>query len=187
MNIFGLVSLLIVAVIAAGVGVWWGSSRPAPAAPAEESAKIDSEVVESSYETPSLRQEVVEATQEVTESFLGGSVEVYKDISVAKNTQKLDLSGRGLEGSLKAEIRQLAELHELDISNNNFTGLPAEVGQLSKLEKLNLSNNPFTGLPHELANLHNLQILDLRGTSYAEYDLSIIRQGLPATVKILTD
>lgn len=171
MNIFGLLSLVVVIIVA--VGVWWGSSRLAPMAPAEESAQRN--------------QAAVDSPQTVAEPVSVGSVEVYTGISVAKNTQELDLSGRGLEGSLKAEVRQLSELRNLDISGNNFTGLPAEIGQLTKLENLNLANNPLTGLPHELANLHNLQILDLRGTNYAESDLTIIKQGLPATVQILTE
>lgn len=131
-----------------------------------------------------------ESEQTVGDVLRGGRGEmivVYDGISAHSDTQKLDLSNRGLSGSLKAEIRHLTELRELDISNNAFTGLPAEVGQLQKLQRLDLSNNPFTGLPHELGNLHDLQQLDLRGTQYAEYDLEIIKATLPSTVEILTD
>ena len=60
-----------------------------------------------------------------------------------------------------------------------MTGVPAEVGQLSKLETLDLSNNQLTGLPHELANLKNLRTLDLRGNSPSQFDLDIIRAGIP--------
>lgn len=115
----------------------------------------------------------------------GQSVEIYDGISVASNSTTLDLSGRGLEGSLKAEIRLLADLETLDLSNNQFTGLPAEVGQLSKLKTLNLANNQFTGLPHELGNLQNLETLDLRGNNPSEQDLAIIREALPAGTQIL--
>lgn len=117
----------------------------------------------------------------------GPQVEVYDGISVPNDAINLDLSGRGLDGSLKAEIRQVSTLEVLDISNNNFTGLPAEIGQLSSLRVLNVSNNPLTGLPYELGNLSNLQTLNLRGTNYAEQDLEIIRQNLPTTTEILID
>lgn len=117
----------------------------------------------------------------------GGSVVVYDGIGVSQGETNLNLSNRGLEGSLKAEVRQLSKLRVLDISNNNFTGLPAEVGQLSELEVLNLSYNPLTGLPYELGNLQNLKMLDLRGMNYAKADLEVIKNSLPESVNILVD
>lgn len=143
--------------------------------------------------TTSLYEDSLDSAQEAAD-MLGGpvsssseSIFVYDGISVPKDTRTLDLSGRNLSGSLMAEIRQLSDLEVLDISNNDFTGLPAEVGQLSKLRVLNLSNNPFTGLPYELGNLKNLETLDLRGTNYAEADLEIIKSGLSSDTVILVD
>lgn len=112
---------------------------------------------------------------------------VYDGVTIPVNSKKLDLSGRGLTGSLKAEIRHVTTLEELDLSNNKFTGLPAEVGQLSNLRILDLSNNPLTGLPHELANLKNLEVLDLRGTEYSFQDLEVIRVGLKDDSVIIID
>lgn len=129
-----------------------------------------------------------EVVPEVDESFevnTTETVEVYDGIKVPMNSTELNLSNQNLEGSLKAEVRLLAELQVLNISNNNFTGLPAEVGQLSKLKVLNLSNNPLTGLPHELGNLQNLKQLNLSGTNYSEFDLNIIRESLPADTEII--
>ncbi len=122
-----------------------------------------------------------------TDIFSTKQVAIYDGIKVSSSVEKVDLSGRGLTGSLKAEIRQLNNLKELDLSDNQFTGLPAEVGQLSRLQVLNLSNNPLTGLPYELGNLSNLKTLDLRGTNYSQTDLNIIRQGLSNSVQILVD
>lgn len=105
---------------------------------------------------------------------------VFKAIT----TEVLNLSNNKLTGALQAEVRQLENLKVLDLSNNNFTGVPAEIGQLKNLEVLNLSGNPITGLPHELANLKNLKSLDLRGTNYSVQDLEIVRKGLPSEVII---
>jgi hypothetical protein len=169
MKIFGLLSLLVVI----GVGVWWVSSDSAPQAPGQSDA--------TSY------QDAIDAAHDAVGSISSKKIKVHDGIEVSEGVTSLDLSGRGLEGSLKAEIRHLTRLQELNLSNNNFTGLPAEVGQLSQLEVLNLSNNPLTGLPYELGNLQNLQTLDLRGTQYSEYDLNIINQQLPVNVLIHVD
>jgi len=75
----------------------------------------------------------------------------------------------------------------LDLSNNNFTGVPAEVGRLEYLEILNLSNNLLTGLPYEIGNLSRLKLLDISGNSYAEADLAKIKEGLPETTVIKTN
>jgi Leucine-rich repeat (LRR) protein len=99
----------------------------------------------------------------------------------------LDLSGNKLTGALQAEVRHLQKLRTLDLSNNDFTGVPAEVGQLSNLEVLDLSDNPLTGLPYELGNLSNLKTLDLRGTQYSTQDLAVIRAKLSPSTTVLTD
>lgn len=99
-------------------------------------------------------------------------------------TETLNLSNNKLTGALQAEIRFLANLRVLDLSNNDFTGVPAEIGQLKNLEVLNLSGNPITGLPYELANLKKLRSLDLRGTKYSAQDLDVIKKGLPSDVVI---
>jgi len=117
----------------------------------------------------------------------GPMITVYDGIRASANSTSLDVSGQGLTGSLKAEIRQLTALEVLDVSDNQFTGLPAEIGQLSQLRILNLANNPITGLPYELGNLQRLETLDLRGTDYATADLEVIKQSLSSSTKILVD
>jgi hypothetical protein len=116
----------------------------------------------------------------------GVSIEVYNNISIPSKSRSLDLSGQNLSGSLKAEIRMVSTLEYIDLSDNNFTGLPAEVGQLPSLETLNLSDNQFTGLPHELGNLSKLKYLNLSGNDISEFDLKIIRDRLP-NATIITD
>ncbi len=180
MQIFGLVGLLITIALAA----MWLTSAGGPVA---------TEVDDNAEETKSIYGGALDSALEAADSMGSSasvssySVFVYDNISVPDDIRILDLSDRSLNGSLKAEVRHLTSLRELNLSNNNFTGLPAEVGQLSQLEVLNLSHNPFTGLPYELGNLKKLKVLDLRGTQYAEQDLVVITSSLPSTVQILTD
>ncbi len=101
--------------------------------------------------------------------------------------EELNLSDNNLEGALQAEVRHLQNLKVLNLSNNQFTGVPAEVGQLKNLEVLDLSNNQLTGLPHELGNLSNLKVLNLRGNNYLDADLSIIKEKLPDSTVIQVD
>ena len=64
--------------------------------------------------------------------------------------------------NVPAELGQLSELEQLDLSNNQLSDLPAEVGQLFNLSALDLSNNQLTSLPSELLLLPELD-LDLNG------------------------
>ncbi len=142
--------------------------------------------------TASSYSDAITAAKQAAESMAGpvaggAKVEVYTGISVGDKSTVLDLSGKQLTGSLKAEVRLLQALTELNLSNNQFTGIPAEIGQLSELRVLNLSGNPVTGLPQEIGNLQKLQILDLRNTSYSKQDLESITARLPRTTKILVD
>ena len=172
MNALGLISLL----IAIGIGVFFVTS--------DTKINEEGDTVGSTHE--SAIQSAKEAVGSIEKATGGGqSVTVYDGITVPINSTTLNLSGRNLSGSLKAEVRQLSLLRELNLSSNNFTGLPAEVGQLSQLRVLNLSNNPLTGLPHELGNLQNLQTLDLRGTNASEFDVNKIKAKLPSSTEVL--
>lgn len=95
-------------------------------------------------------QGALDSAQTATDSISDAStvqIEIYQRIAFAPDTILVNLSGRNLAGSLQVEIRKLSEVEVLDISSNDFTGLPAEIGQLSKLKTLDVSNNPLTGLP----------------------------------------
>lgn len=116
-----------------------------------------------------------------------GLLKVPESVFNSTNTELLDVSHNNLDGSLQAEVRHLQKLKVLDLSHNNFTGVPAEIGQLSELVTLDLSHNPLTGLPHELGNLKKLKTLNLQGTQYSNHDLDIIRKGLPITTEVLVD
>lgn len=178
MPIVGLITLLLTL-----VGVVYILTPAAPVVVVPDSSKPE-EVDSTTYsEAISVAKDAVKTATERA----GTKIEVYPGILVSSASTVVDLSGQRLTGSLKAEIRQLAALTELNLSNNQFTGVPAEIGQLRELRVLNLANNPLTGLPYELGNLQKLQTLDLRGTSYAEQDLAIITSKLPSTTTILVD
>ena len=127
MQIFSLVSLLIVAGL---IMMIFLSKEP-------EEYVVERE----SYNQAIDQAESAVGKLEYVPSLSSKAVFIYDGISVPNDVLVVDLSNQGLSGSLKAEIRQLSNLKELNLSNNQFTGLPAEVGQLSQLEKLNLANN----------------------------------------------
>jgi len=174
MKLFGLLSLIITLAISAWL---YNSSVPTLQTQGDETASFERQDI------PDMLDAAYQAVDQLEST--GAQVTIYDGISVSQNVTLIDLSGRRLSGSLKAEIRQLQNLRTLDISNNNFTGLPAEIGQLTQLEILNLANNPLTGLPIELANLQSLRILDVQGTQYSKQDLAVIEAGLPADTVIL--
>ncbi|XP_058211452.1 receptor kinase-like protein Xa21 [Rhododendron vialii] len=75
----------------------------------------------------------------------------------------IDLTSRGLAGSLSPYIKNLSFLRELSLGNNTFTGaIPTELGSLFRLEKLNLSINGFEGkIPTSLSCCSNLRYLTI--------------------------
>ncbi|XP_076950750.1 uncharacterized protein LOC143623771 [Bidens hawaiensis] len=77
----------------------------------------------------------------------------------------LDLSSRGLTGTLSPSIGNLTFLSEILLFNNSLSGeIPPEIGCLFRLEQLILNNNSFTGsIPTAISNCSSLQALDLSG------------------------
>ena len=183
MQIFGLISVLIAVLL----GVWWAVSTPGATMVGDVSPTNGAPSYDEAIDMANDIVGGADTSVKAPAKGSVGSVVVYDGVTVPADATTLNLANRGLTGSLKAEIRQLTQLRELDMSGNGFTGVPAEVGQLSQLEVLNLSHNPITGLPHEIGNLKNLRVLDLRGTNYSAADLAIIKQTLPASTEIKTD
>ena len=71
----------------------------------------------------------------------------------------LYLRGNGLDGSIPAEMGDLARLTKyLDLSYNDLSGpIPSELGNLTNLEELRLHHNELSGsIPNELDDLSNL-------------------------------
>eukprot|EP00588_Corethron_pennatum_P000257 CAMPEP_0194301030 /NCGR_PEP_ID=MMETSP0169-20130528/61578_1 /TAXON_ID=218684 /ORGANISM="Corethron pennatum, Strain L29A3" /LENGTH=998 /DNA_ID=CAMNT_0039051253 /DNA_START=940 /DNA_END=3933 /DNA_ORIENTATION=- len=80
-----------------------------------------------------------------------------------KKITRIELSGKGLSGSISAYIGNLTSLETLDLSNNEIKGtLPEVLGKLKNLQFLRLSYNAFTGtVPDTFANLTNLTVFQL--------------------------
>lgn len=149
---------------------------------------VEENLVGDSTESGSIERIIPDITKDKTIDLSGqGLTKVPASIFGRTHIEELNLSQNQLEGSLQAEIRHLQNLRVLNLSHNHFTGVPAEVGQLSNLEVLDLSDNQLTGLPYELGNLSNLKELNLKGNAYAQSDLIIIKEKLPASVMILVD
>ncbi|XP_073101199.1 uncharacterized protein [Elaeis guineensis] len=81
----------------------------------------------------------------------------------------LDLSSRGLVGSLTPAIGNLTFLRKINLQNNSFfDSIPSHIGHLHRLQRLNLSFNSFVrGIPVELSNCSDLRRLDLSNNPLA--------------------
>ena len=74
----------------------------------------------------------------------------------------LNIRGRGLGGSLPAQLGHLSNLTYLNLRNNGLSGpIPTELGNLTKLRYLGLNNNELTGSVPDLSRLTNLEELYL--------------------------
>ncbi|KAG5551675.1 hypothetical protein RHGRI_009929 [Rhododendron griersonianum] len=75
----------------------------------------------------------------------------------------IDLTSKGLTGSLSTYIGNLSFLQGLSLKNNTFTGeIPTELGNLFRLKKLDLSYNGFEGkIPTSLSRCSNLRFLSV--------------------------
>ncbi len=179
MKIFITILLLIGSI---GFIVWWNTQDVPPTLPPTETSltntSVEKEPVQNTDSTPTENSFLLDMSNNALTKAPNSVFEQTK-------IESLNLSHNALSGSLQGEIRLLQNLKTLDLSYNNFTGVPAEVGQLKNLESLNLAHNQLTGLPHELGNLSNLKVLNVSGNNYSEADLAIITEKLPKTTVII--
>ena len=100
-----------------------------------------------------------------------------------ESTTEINLSNRGLSGSIPPEIGNLINLTSLDLSENQLTGfIPPEIGNLINLTKLDLGTNQLTGpIPPEIGDLINL---DGRISSFSGF--MSFRPGLDLSENQLT-
>ncbi|PWA77852.1 leucine-rich repeat protein [Artemisia annua] len=78
-----------------------------------------------------------------------------------KRVTAVELSSKGLEGSLSPRVGNLSFLRHLSLWNNIFQGtIPHELGRLSRLHILYLDTNKFSGvIPTNLSSCSNLEEL----------------------------
>ncbi|MFZ2253125.1 MAG: leucine-rich repeat domain-containing protein [Minisyncoccia bacterium] len=180
-------------IITTGLILWWSLfDVPLALSPEKTSESVENTSLENTITLPinsaTEAKQRIEANNPFALDLSGQDLTtVPKSVFEKVDLESLNLSHNKLTGALPAEIRNLQNLTNLDLSANSFTGVPAEIGQLKNLEILNLSNNKLTGLPYELGNLSSLRILNLSGNNYAEADLAKIKESLPKTTSIITN
>ena len=83
--------------------------------------------------------------------------------STLSRVTELNLSRRGLTGSIPTQLGSLTNLQHLDLHRNQLTGsIPTQLGSLTNLQYLNLHTNQLTGsIPTQLGSLTGLQRLFL--------------------------
>ncbi|MCP5052314.1 MAG: hypothetical protein GY940_34420, partial [bacterium] len=71
---------------------------------------------------------------------------------------RINLGSNNLNGSIPAELGNLSNLEELDLTWNQLSGgIPPELANPGNLKTLDLSGNPLSGsIPPELGNLGKL-------------------------------
>ncbi|KAJ0264451.1 Leucine-rich repeat [Hirschfeldia incana] len=75
----------------------------------------------------------------------------------------LNLTNRGLAGSLPPSISNMTALKDLWLGKNKLTGPIPDLSPMTRLETLHLEDNQFNGsIPESLARLPNLRILSIK-------------------------
>ncbi|XP_047057268.1 probable LRR receptor-like serine/threonine-protein kinase At3g47570 [Lolium rigidum] len=85
--------------------------------------------------------------------------------SSAGRVTSLDVSSRGIEGTLSPAVGDLEYLDFLNLTDNALSGsIPASLGKLKRLSFLSLCDNVFSGeIPGALGGAENLTVLYLNG------------------------
>lgn len=87
------------------------------------------------------------------------------DLGQLAELQRLILDHNRLQGGIPGELGELPRLRELTLSGNALSGpIPPQLGRLTALRHLSLEANDLTGpIPSELGNLLELRSLKLSG------------------------
>lgn len=91
------------------------------------------------------------------------SADVISIASRLGNLRELRIAKNGMKGCLPTDICQLRELQILDLSDNQFDGIPSSFSQLHNLQKLFLAGNKFSSIPLNVVPSQNLIEMNLSG------------------------
>jgi|CXWL01.1.fsa_nt_gi Leucine-rich repeat (LRR) protein len=181
-------AVLLVAAVAAAVGVWFFSSAQPPAVQknpeAEHQARLQS-LVDRAIAAPALVTSLnLDGTtlKDLPDGFdrltnlstlsLNGSPgldlkAVLTRLAALPALERLELAECGLV-ELPSEIGGLTRLKSLLVWGNELTSLPPSIGHLTSLDWLNLHQNEIAMLPSEITGLTALTSLDLGGNGLKE-------------------
>ncbi|KAL3687475.1 hypothetical protein R1sor_013784 [Riccia sorocarpa] len=90
---------------------------------------------------------------------------------------QINMTGKGLRGTLPLNLGELGRLTVLDLSNNSLTGrVPDSLGEITSLTVLNLKSNNLTGVLPELdpKSFRTLQFLSLANNQFTGNLSSIV-------------
>ena len=119
-----------------------------------------------SYDLYKLPEQLIFATKlNNLEIFMSKIMDVsYDIIRQLTNLQQLHLTENNIE-NLPEEFKDLTNLRTLSLNMNKFEHIPDAIFNLSNLEYLNLSDNNIKSVSYELSNLVNLTDLKLKNTN----------------------
>ncbi|MGO4106432.1 leucine-rich repeat domain-containing protein [Paenibacillus sp. YAF4_2] len=125
-------------------------------------------VHEDMYGLDVTEQEAIELMERMTGLFL--KIEAHKDLNrllddaIKHQTDKLYICGYRLS-ELPERIRELTELRELEIFEQDLYRLPEGLFDLSKLEHLRILSADLESIPASIAKLKNLRQLSIQCAS----------------------
>lgn len=96
-----------------------------------------------------------------------------------KNLKVLNLRNTLLH-DFPNEVIECFQLEQLDLSNNNISGISAGIGNLQNLERLNIIGNQLNELPEQLAEMPNLKDVLLKGNPLRTPPLEVALRGVSA-------
>ena len=110
----------------------------------------------------------------------GLSGTIPTQIGMLSNLMELDLLSNSISGTIPTEIGKLAKFTSLDVFSNSLSGtIPSEIGRFDRLHWLYLAHNSFTGaIPSELGQCGHLHYLSLSSNA--------LTGSIPSTLGRLT-
>ncbi|MFD0589371.1 leucine-rich repeat domain-containing protein [Paenibacillus sp. GCM10027627] len=121
-------------------------------------------VHEHMYGLEVTEEEAIELMDQITGLFLKlqshRSLDHLLDDAIKHKTDWLYISGHRLT-KLPERIKELTELRDLDIFEQDLYRLPEELFELSKLERLKMMTADLESIPASIAKLKNLRELDI--------------------------